>query len=58
MITGHGEHMGSVVCGKTIQFWGGTFVPFFGSEVKLPSFEVLVADNPNVLKWVPGSGGE
>ena len=58
MISGHGEHKGNIVCGKTIQYWGGTFIAFFGVEVKLSSFEVLVADNPNMLKWVPASGGQ
>ena len=56
-LTGRAAYPDSLICGKVIQFWGGMFFPLLGKEVKNESFEILVADDPKVFKWVKSSGG-
>ena len=54
---GRAEEHGCLITGKVIQFWGGMFYPL-GHEHKAESFEVLVADDLNLLKWVPAKGSK
>lgn len=52
---GRTEFHGCVITGKVIEFWGGMFFPL-GNEHKADSFEVLVADDLKLLKWIPARG--
>ena len=56
-IVGRAEYFSNLIPGKVIKFWKGMFFPLLGKEVRNQTFEVLVTNNPGVLRWVPASSG-